>query len=235
MGLEKYFRLEGLAYRLVPIKYPKSSNPNVLGGIDTEAMYTNVMEKWQWGGMDDLEHGIYMDENNRRMVTNVRLQMANLSEALIDEGDAKKALNILDEVLKGTPPENVPYTTVMMPIADAYTQLSSSDSTLSPVAYSLSEEQHSDALSKAQALIEALFLQQEETINFSTSLSPQYFMAMEIEIQRALQVSDMLVRRYKYYYPQDEFILGLDNRFNEMRETLENKQRSIIELGAYEF
>ena len=32
--------------------------------------------------MDDVEHGIYMDENNRRMVTNLRLQMSNLAESL---------------------------------------------------------------------------------------------------------------------------------------------------------
>jgi len=235
IGLEKYFRLEGLAYRLVPIKYEKNSNPNVLGGIDTETMYSNVMERWQWGGMDDLEHGIYMDENNRRMVTNVRLQMANLSEALIDKGDPQKALTILNEVLRGTPPENVPYTTVMMPIAEAYIQLSSSDSTLSPLAYSLSQEQHDSALTNAQTLIEALFKQQEETIIYSASLSPQFFMAMESEIQRSLQVSDMLIRRYKYYYPNDEFLLGLENRFTEMRENLENKQRSIIDLGSYGF
>ena len=28
-------------------------------------MYENVIDKWAWGGMDDLENGIYMDENNR--------------------------------------------------------------------------------------------------------------------------------------------------------------------------
>jgi hypothetical protein len=235
IGLEKYFRLEGLAYRLVPIKYETNRNPNLLGGIDTETMYNNVMEKWHWGGMDDLEHGIYMDENNRRMVTNVRLQMANLSEALIEEGDPQKALHILDEVLRGTPPENVPYTSVMMPIASAYIQLSSSDSTLSPLAYSLSQEQHDSALASAQTLIESLFKQQEETIIFSASLETQYFMAMESEIQRALQISDRLMRSYKYYYPEDEFVIGLETRLIEMQDTLEGMQRSIIDLGSYGF
>ena len=71
----------------MPIKYPKNANPNITGGIETDLMYKNVMEDWAWGGMDDLEHGIYMDENNRRMVTNVRLQMSNLSDALIDKND----------------------------------------------------------------------------------------------------------------------------------------------------
>ena len=78
LGLSEFFRLEGLAYRFVPLKYPKNENPNILGSIGLDIMYENVMEKWAWGNMDDVEHGIYMDENNRRMVTNIRLQMSNL-------------------------------------------------------------------------------------------------------------------------------------------------------------
>ena len=103
IGLQDYFRLEGLAYRLVPIKYPDNDNPNMLGGIETDLMYDNVMNHWSWGGMDDLENGIYMDENNRRMVTNIRLQMANLSGELLNENDPERALNVLDEILRGTP------------------------------------------------------------------------------------------------------------------------------------
>ena len=43
IGLQDYFRLEGLAYRLVPLKYPKSPNPNVMGGFAAEKMYENIM------------------------------------------------------------------------------------------------------------------------------------------------------------------------------------------------
>ena len=96
MGLQEHFRLEGLAYRLVPVKKPKNENPNILGYIATDIMHDNVMNKWEWGNMDDVEHGIYMDENNRRMVTNVRLQMSNLAESLLKEGDPVRALAVLD-------------------------------------------------------------------------------------------------------------------------------------------
>ncbi|MEO0404326.1 MAG: hypothetical protein AAF193_05605, partial [Bacteroidota bacterium] len=36
IGLNQYFRLEGLAYRLVPVKYAENDNPNVLGGFATD-------------------------------------------------------------------------------------------------------------------------------------------------------------------------------------------------------
>ncbi len=45
MGLQSYFRLEGLAYRLVPIRYPQNENPNAYGGVAANTMYENVMEQ----------------------------------------------------------------------------------------------------------------------------------------------------------------------------------------------
>ena len=54
LGLSEFFRLEGLAYRFVPLKYPKNENPNILGSIGLDIMYENVMEKWAWGNMDDV-------------------------------------------------------------------------------------------------------------------------------------------------------------------------------------
>jgi len=86
MGLEPYFQLEGLAYRLTPIMHKKSENPNLEGGIGTELMYDNMMNKFQWGNMDTED--IYMDENNRRMTTNLRLQFGHLAEQLISEGNS---------------------------------------------------------------------------------------------------------------------------------------------------
>ncbi len=62
------------------------------------------MNKFAWGNMDYVEgNGIYMDENNRRMTTNLRLQFSNLAEQLIVEGKEKKALAVLQKVLEVTP------------------------------------------------------------------------------------------------------------------------------------
>jgi len=235
IGLQDYFRLEGLAYRLVPIKYGKNSNPNVIGGIETDLMYENVMDKWFWGGMDDLEHGIYMDENNRRMVTNVRLQMANLADALIEEQDPRRALEILNELLIGTPKENVPYTRVLMPVVEAYSQLASSDSLLSPNTISLTTEEHESALEQAHSLLEDLFAQQEEVIDYALSLSPNYYSAMTSEIDLAMQVNDRLVRVFKYYHPNDPLVDELDARLGEMEESVDKYERRIVELGFIEF
>ena len=235
IGLQDYFRLEGLAYRLVPIKYPTNPNPNIMGGIETDLMYKNVMENWEWGGMDDLENGIYMDENNRRMVTNVRLQMSNLSEALIDENDPKRALIVLDELLRGTPKENVPYTRVLMPVAETYIKVANSDTLLTPYANILSEEERGKALKAAKELTEELFIQSEETIAYSLSLSPEYYGAMEEDRQLSLQICDRLQRVLDYYHPDDEYVDELKSRIDTLEVQIENYQRMIIDLGSINF
>ena len=235
IGLQDYFRLEGLAYRLVPIKYGENPNPNLIGGIETDVMYENVMENWSWGGMDDLEHGIYMDENNRRMVTNVRLQMANLADALIEVNDPQRALEVLDKLLRVTPQENVPYTRVLMPVVEAYAELASPDTLLSPNANSLDDTQRKSALDKAQELLQALFKQQEEIVEFALSLDAEYFTAMASEIDLAIQINDRLIRVYKYYHPEDPIVGELDTRLGLMEAQIEDYERSIVELGFMEF
>ena len=235
IGLQNYFRLEGLAYRLVPINYPPNSNPNITGGIATDLMYSNVMDKWEWGGMDDLEHGIYMDENNRRMVTNVRLQMSNLSEALIDDKDPRRALDVLDEILRGTPKENVPFTRVLMPVAESYLKIANGDTLLTDYADILSDEEREAALKIAKELTEDLFKQAEETVAYSLTLDPEYFAAMEEDRHLSLQVCDRLHRLLKYYHPEDEYADELKTRIDTIDSQIQQYQRMIVDLGSFNF
>ena len=232
LGLEDYFRLEGLAYRLVPIKYPESGDPNKIGGVETDLMYENVMNKWCWGGMDDVESGIYMDENNRRMVTNIRYQMANLSDALIEENDPVRALTILDETIRVTPEENVPYSRVLMPIAEGYMKLAVKDTMLLSFYDQLTDLQRDSALLKAKQITDALFVQSEELIDFSTSQSPDYFAAMEEELQMSIQVCDRLLRVMRYYHKEDPYVDELKSRIDSIDAEIENYQRTRLNLGA---
>ena len=50
MGLEKYFQLEGAAYRLVPIE-TNNKEYYSFGRIDTDILYDNVMNKFEWGNI----------------------------------------------------------------------------------------------------------------------------------------------------------------------------------------
>ena len=82
LGLEEYFQLEGLAYRLVPIK---SENKSWLkyGRIDTDILYNNLMNKFVWGGAK--EKGVDIDYNHKRnlLVIKARYNYAKLANALV--------------------------------------------------------------------------------------------------------------------------------------------------------
>jgi tetratricopeptide (TPR) repeat protein len=120
LGLEEYFQLEGLAYRLTPIK--NNENEMAVGGrVNTDVMYDNVMNKFAWGGLD--KPGVSLDENCTRMASNMRMQMATLAGALISKGQKKKAEQVLDLCLEKMPDENVRYEATLYTIIAGYYQI----------------------------------------------------------------------------------------------------------------
>lgn len=124
LGLEDYFQLEGLAYRLVPIK--NTDNEMQQGGrVNTDAMYDNIMNKFLWGGLD--KPGVSLDENCTRMASNMRMQMATLAGALINKGQKEKAEKILDLCLEKMPDENVRYEATLYTVTAGYYQLGKMD------------------------------------------------------------------------------------------------------------
>lgn len=116
INLEKYFRLEGLAYRFVPLK--ANVEEGQTGSVCTKAMYDNVMNKFKWGNMTD--SNVYLDEQTIRMTMNFRNNFARLAEALINEGKKDSAIKVLDKCLEVMPESSVPYNYFIVPVAEAY-------------------------------------------------------------------------------------------------------------------
>jgi hypothetical protein len=123
LGLSDYVQLEGLAYRLVPIKTKSVSNFDK-GGIDREIVYDNFMNKFQYGRMD--ADDVYLDNFHRRTLAVIRLRFRfmRLANALTEVGDFSRAEKVLDKIVEITPEKNVPYDMFMPGIAEAYYQLS---------------------------------------------------------------------------------------------------------------
>ncbi|WP_289054630.1 glycosyltransferase family 117 protein [Carboxylicivirga marina] len=116
VSLEDYFQLEGFAYQVVPIK--TTNMDGQFGRVDTERMYQNVMEDFKWGGFDN--PNVYLDENHLRMATNIRNNLSRLANALIDEGDADRAENILDKSMEVLSGERVPHNYFSIFLAEGY-------------------------------------------------------------------------------------------------------------------
>jgi hypothetical protein len=75
--------------------------------VDTEEMYEKMMNRFSWGNAG--EPGVYLDENNRRLISVFRRQFARLSKALVLEGDTVRALAAVEKGISIVPPEKMPY------------------------------------------------------------------------------------------------------------------------------
>jgi hypothetical protein len=172
MGLEQYFQLEGLAYRLTPIKHKKNPNPNIDGGVCSSLMYDNMMKKFEWGNMDKKK--IYLDENNRRMTTNLRLQFGHLTEQLIAEGKLEQAREVIQKSLDVMPEYNVPYDQpqIMWQLIDMMYEA----------------EFDEKALELSKRMIEL----NNQELDFYHSLDPEHQKLIEKDVTMRVQINDRL-------------------------------------------
>ncbi len=108
LGLQDYMQLDGFAYRLVPIR-TASKEYMMLGRIDTDTLYNNMMNKFSWGGLGDPK--TYIDYNNVRTVQVVRLRknFSRLADALSAEGKYDSAKAVMTKCMEITPNNVVPY------------------------------------------------------------------------------------------------------------------------------
>ncbi|MFO8067990.1 MAG: DUF2723 domain-containing protein [Bacteroidales bacterium] len=122
-GLEDYFQLEGLTYRLVPIKAQieeSQEGSRVLEGrINTGILYDNVMNKFELSNFKDPE--VYVNEDGRRLgQRSLRTVMQNLADQLIAENKIDSAIAVLDKAVEMLPEYNLPYGVEMVSIARSY-------------------------------------------------------------------------------------------------------------------
>jgi len=119
MGLEKYFQLEGLAYRLVP--YVAQSPDGQTGIVHAEKMYDRLVKSFEWGGYNNPD--LYFDETNTRMVMNFRNNYSRLAEDLFQKGDTARAIETLDKCMAEFPRDVVKLSYFALPIIDIYYKL----------------------------------------------------------------------------------------------------------------
>ncbi len=116
LGLENYFQLEGMAYRLVPLNCKSVDGQS--GVVNTKEMYNNVMNKFTWGNMD--KPGIYIDETIMRMTMNLRNNFARLANSLTAEGKKDSAIKVIDKAFEVMPESNVPYNYFTWVLVESY-------------------------------------------------------------------------------------------------------------------
>jgi len=104
IGLENYLKLEGFAYRLIPI--PRSEQKNELGEVNTTVMYDNLMNKFVF---DVRKPGFLISEDIYRMTITMRNTYTRCAESLAAENRLDEAVQVCDRIQELIPDHIVPY------------------------------------------------------------------------------------------------------------------------------
>ena len=123
--MKDYLQLDGMCYKLVPIKTPVDrANPFDMGRVDTEVMYPMV-KSWDWGNSGNPD--IYHDVETRKNGITYRGNLARLIEQLINEDQLGKAEEIADLAMEKMPVSIFEYYTLLEPYIIAYYDVGAPD------------------------------------------------------------------------------------------------------------
>ncbi len=196
LGLEKYFQLEGAAYRLVPIETKNASFMDY-GRIDTDILYDNLMNKFEWGNIKDPKVNIDYFHDNTIAVMKYRNTFLRLAEQLHAEGKPEKAIAALDKCLEELPITQVPVDNTLLNYIPLY--------------YSL------EATEKANHLLLELAENNYQMLKYTNSLSPKF--ANTPSIQQEENISMRVIQML--------FEIAMEAGQKDLAHKIKNKVESI--------
>ena len=116
--MKDYLQLDGLVYKLVPIKTPISEEkPYQMGRIEPDRMY-DIVKKWEWGNSES--PNIYHDPETRKNSISFRGNLHRLAEEFIKTGDYEKASEIIDLNFEKMPFDYFQYYSLSEPYISSY-------------------------------------------------------------------------------------------------------------------
>lgn len=188
--MKDYLQLDGLCYKLVPIKtHVDRANPFDMGRIDSDIMY-NMVKSWDWGnsGAD-----IYHDVETRKNGISYRGNLARLIEILINEDQFEKAEEIADLAMEKMPVDVFGYYTLLEPYIGAYYEVKAKE--------------------KARQLFKDVSIKYQENLNYYSTLSEknQAHLIENIytDIERYRGLVDVLM-----IYEDEDFVKVEMQKFN---------------------
>lgn len=199
LWLKDYLQLDGMVYKLVPVKNTpsKDGGPLDMGQIDADKMYDIVM-KWDWGNSESEK--IYHDPETRRNSITYRTNLSRLMNKLIEEGKIDKAKNVINLAMTKLPLDKFGYYSLVEAFADGY--------------YKVGET------AKAQDLMNKLVQKYKENLNYYSTLTPADQTDLAVDI-----ITDIERYRSLLHVMQD----NKDNAFYNKHKTTFNTYVNVFE------
>jgi len=92
VGLRPFFRMDGLSYKLTPVKNPR---------IREDVLRTNIVENYRYTGVN--ERDIYLDFGSVRLLNNYRNGFMALAQYYYNIGEKEELGNLIDSMLERIP------------------------------------------------------------------------------------------------------------------------------------
>jgi len=166
-------------------------------GINTDAMYENMVNRFHWGGIQDPD--VYLDENITRMLGNFRNSFARLAMQLIAENKSDSARKTLDRCLEVIPDEVVPYNIYNLLVMQGYYQLG-------------------DTL-KANSIADRIKKNVYQDMEYFMSLGKKYDNALMYEKRVAFYSLDE-IRRMATEFKQTQLAIEMEQKLQEYANSL---------------
>ena len=188
--LKDYLQLDGMCYKLVPIKTAvDKANPYDMGRVDSDLMY-NMVKDWEWGGSGE---DIYHDIETRRNGITYRGNLARLIEALINEDKLDQAEEIADMAMEKMPVDKFGFYSLLEPYISAYYEIGN--------------------IEKGRALYQDVSRKYQENLMYFSGLDESDQMSLlediYLDVQRYRALVDILV-----IYNDKNFALAETKKFN---------------------
>jgi hypothetical protein len=122
IGLEPYFRMDGLAFKILP--YQSSDRE---GSVDPGILKDNLLNKYWYRGLNDAM--VYYDVNTLKLLQNYRSAFLQVAQNDLSNGRKQEAAAMLDKMCEVMPESVIPYNderTAFL-ISDLYNQAGRSD------------------------------------------------------------------------------------------------------------
>ncbi len=127
-GISNYTQLEGLATRLVPVLSQADGRFGQYGAgrVATDRVYDNVTHKFKWGGFDRYKMFTFENSFNPSFQA-MRIAFMRTIDALIKQGDMKKAEDLNDQYFNAFPQMNFDYDAQRIQFIEFYFKMSKID------------------------------------------------------------------------------------------------------------
>ncbi|MDW8437697.1 MAG: DUF2723 domain-containing protein [Chloroherpetonaceae bacterium] len=197
IGIDSYLRMDGFAYRVVPVK------TDSYGYIEPEIMWDKLMNVYRYRNLDDTT--VYYDENSRRMVGNYRTVMLQLAQRYAEKPNGVSTIRDADGNLKSVSNKELATRLLDKSVAILPNALQEMDYRLVQAIVQL----YSKVDGKAQIarLLPILEDAVERRLRLNPiDLSPRYALASAYRVAGDYDKAIVILQSLSQQYPQDAFL-----------------------------